>query len=105
LLALGNQWLGTRLSTIFKLFNSVFSKEMCTIASVGHLKDPGFLEKVLSECAIKRAALSTLRTFLQRGSVLLNTQLWKLVGTFLIQAVTFLLNHDKDKRDLQSAFK
>lgn len=69
------------------------------------LNNPAYLEKVLTEFRIKRAALSSLRTFLLKCHPLLNTQLWKLITTFLVNAVTFFINHDKDKKDVIAIFK
>ena len=57
------------------------------------------------EFRIKKAATSFLRQFLTRSSVLLNTQLWKLIASFLMHAVGFYINHDKEKKDIQILFK
>jgi hypothetical protein len=54
LLHLGNQWVGSKVTTIYKLWNSVFSKDMCDI-DVERIKnkDPLYLEKILTEFKIK----------------------------------------------------
>ena len=77
---------------------------MCTVTP-SLLRDPNYMERVLYEFRIKKAALSMLRYFLIKASMLLNSQLWKVVNTFLVNAVTFFINHDKDKKEVIQAFK
>ncbi|CDW72650.1 heat repeat-containing protein 5b [Stylonychia lemnae] len=104
LVSLGNQWMGTRLSLFFKLLNSVFTKDMCIVNPI-QLKDQNYQEKILNEFRIKKAALSTIRQFLSKCFVLLNNQLLKLIGTFLVNAVSFFINQDKEKKDLIRLFQ
>jgi hypothetical protein len=63
--------MGSKLSLFFKLLNSVFTRDMCNVAML-QIKDPVYLEKVLNEFKIKKAAISTLKAFLNRCFVLLN---------------------------------
>lgn len=102
ILYLGSQWVSSRLSLIFKLFHSVFSKEMCLV-DPKELQEQSYQEKVLHEFKIKKAAIQALRTFLSKCSSLLNQYTWKLVGGFLSSAVSFFV--DKDKKELTSLFK
>jgi hypothetical protein len=64
-----------------------------------------YLEKILTEYRIKKSAISVIRAILAKCSVLLYPQLWKLLSTFLVNAVNFFLNHDKDKKDILAVFK
>jgi len=50
LLHLGNQWASFKLTTIYKLWNSVFSKDMCSL-NVEKVKarDKMYIEKILLE--------------------------------------------------------
>lgn len=67
LLHLGNQWVGFKLTTIYKLWNSVFSKDMCEVdVERVKSKDIHYLEKILVEFKIKKQALSTIKCFLNK---------------------------------------
>jgi hypothetical protein len=77
---------------------------MCTVYSAD-LRNPAYMETVLCEFRIKKAALSMLRYFLIKSQMLFNTQLWKVINNFLVNAVTFFINHDKDKKEVISAFR
>lgn len=72
----------------------MFSKDMCTI-DPAQLKKPIYLEKVLYEFKIKMHALSVIKCFLNKCFVLLNSQLIKLLASFLSGATTFFLSQDK----------
>lgn len=96
LLHLGNQWVGSKVTTLYKLWNSVFSKDMCEVnmAKITN-KDSGYLEKILQEFKIKKQALSTIKCFLSRCYILLNSQLIKLISGFLTNAITFFISQEK----------
>jgi hypothetical protein len=77
---------------------------MCTV-NIPLLQNPAYKEKVLLEFKIKKAALSVLRVFLTKCNMLLNQQLWKMLSTFLINAISFFVNHDKEKKEIIALFK
>ena len=77
---------------------------MCTV-NTSLLQNPAYREKILIEFKIKKAALSTLRVFLSKCNLLLNQQLWKMISTFLINAISFFVNHDKEKKEIISLYK
>lgn len=104
LLHLGNQWVGSKVTTIYKLWNSVFSKDMCEI-DVERIKnkDMLYIEKILIEFKIKKQALSTIKCFLNKCYILLNSQLIKLVAGFLVNATTFFIS--QEKKEIIKLFK
>ena len=104
LLHLGNQWVGFKVTTIYKLWNSVFCKDMWEI-DVDRIKskDVNYLEKILIEFKIKKQALSSIKWFLNKCFILLNSQLIKLVSGFLINATTFFIS--QEKKEIATLFR
>lgn len=62
-----------------------------------------YLEKILTEFKIKKQALSTIKCFLNKCYVLLNTQLIKLIAGFIINAINFFIS--QEKKEIVKLFK
>ena len=54
-----------------------------------------YIELILREFMIKKQALSTIKYFLNKCYILLNSQLIKLISGFLTNAITFFIAQDK----------
>ena len=76
-----------------------------TTVNASLLSNPLYKEKILLEFKIKKAALSVLRIFLIKCNSLLNQSLWKMISAFLINAISFFVNHDKEKKEIITLFK